>query len=147
MTDWATAADVFQITGSTVSDTDVQRAQFIIELFADVSADGASEFLSTKNLRLLKFAVAYQTAWMGQHPDVYTNVDITNASEDGLSFAHSHKNAAILAPLARRSVDRLTWRRPNRSIRVGKHLNPAFQFQWGSRDSAVADDARDWSPQ
>jgi len=147
MTDWATVADVFGITGVTVTDVEITRAQFIIELFADVSVDGATaQMVSTKNLRLLKFATAYQTVWMQEHPDVFTNVDITSFSEDGLSTTQAHVNAAILAPLAKRSIDRLTWRRTNRSIRIGRKLNPAFQYQWGDRDSAIADDSRDWTP-
>jgi hypothetical protein len=146
MTDWATAQDVFNITGVTVEDAAVQRAQYIIEMFADVSSEGASpQMVSTKNLRYLRFATAYQTAWMREHPDVFSNVDVTNVSEDGLSFTNAHANSGVLAPLAKRSIDRLTWRRPNRSIRIGKKLDPAFMYQYGTRDSAVADDSRDWT--
>lgn len=150
--DWASIADVATITGQTVTATQITQAQFIIEIFADISPDSsfsgngvATGLISPKNLRYLRFAVAYQTAWMLQHPDVFMNVDITNMSEDGISFTQAHKDAAILAPLAGRCLKRLTWNRPNRSIRIGKRLDPAFQYQWGSRDSATADDSRDWS--
>lgn len=154
MANWATTADVTNITGATVTDIDIVKAQFIIELFSDVSPDSSFEastpsqptgMVSQKNLRYLKFAVAYQVTWMQEHPDVFTNVDVTTMSEDGLSLTQAHANAAILAPLAKRSIDRLTWRRPNRSLRIGKKLDPAFQYNYGSRDSAIADDARDWN--
>lgn len=151
--DWATITDVSNITGKTATLAQLQQAQFIIMIFTDISPDSsfqssgvATGLISTKNLRYLKFAVAYQTAWMLDHPDVFTNIDATNVSEDGLSFTQAHENAAILAPLARRSIKRLTWMRPNRSIRIGKKLDPAFPYIYGSRDSATADDSRDWSP-
>jgi len=151
--DWATTADVLNITGKTVTAAQLQQAQFIVMLFSDISPDASFEttgvatgLISPKNLRYLKFAVAYQAAWMPEHPDVFSNIDTTNVSEDGLSFTQAHENAAILAPLARRSIKRLTWMRPNRSIRIGKKLDPAFPYIYGSRDSATADDSRDWSP-
>src|SRR6266403_2981739 len=150
--DWATTADVLNITGKTVTAAQLQQAQFIVMLFSDISPDASFEttgvatgLISPKNLRSLKFAVAYQAAWMPEHPDVFSNIDTTNVSEDGLSFTQAHENAAILAPLARRSIKRLTWMRPNRSIRIGKKLDPAFPYIYGSRDSATADDSRDWS--
>lgn len=154
-TNWAVAADVLSITGVTVTDAQVLTAQFIIEIFADISPDAsfdsnlggiATGLISQKNLRYLKFAVCYQAAWMLAHPDTFTNVDATNMSQDGVSFTHSNINAGVLAPLAKRCVDRLTWRRPNRSIRIAKRLDPSFQYNFGSRDSAPADDARDWTP-
>ncbi len=146
--DWATTADVLNITGKTVTAAQLQQAQFIVMLFSDISPDASFEttgvatgLISPKNLRYLKFAVAYQAAWMPEHPDVFSNIDTTNVSEDGLSFTQAHENAAILAPLARRSIKRLTWMRPNRSIRIGKKLDPAFPYIYGSRDSATADDS------
>lgn len=155
MTDWATVADVLAITGATVSADQLTRAQFIIEVAADVSPDSSFEqsdttqpsgLISPKNLRYLKMAVAYQAAWMLAHPDVFTNVDVKDLSEDGLSFTAGNSDSNVLAPMARKCVRRLTWMRPNRSIRVQPHLNPAFSGLFGTRDSAVADDSRDWTP-
>ncbi len=62
-------------------------------------------------------AVAYQAAWMTDHPDVFTNVDVSTMLQDGLQFTNAHANAGILAPMAKRAIDRLSWRR-NRSIRI-----------------------------
>lgn len=152
---WATAADVLAITRMTVTDADVASAQFIIEIVADISSDSSFDagdpeqptgLISPKNLRLLKMAVAYQAAWMLAHPDVFTNIDSNDMSEDGLSLTYGNKDANVLAPLARKCVRRLTWMRPNRSLRVQPRLNPAFMGNFGSRNSAVADDSREWSP-
>ena len=154
MTNWATTADVSALTGVSVTDAEISTAQGIIGLFAEVTPDAAFDedgdptgMISPKNLRLLKMATAYQTVWMRERPDIFTSVDVSSYSEDGLSATHANTTAALLAPLARRAVYRLTWMRPNRSIRVGKGLNPEFApALYGGRDSAVADDEKNWTP-
>jgi hypothetical protein len=144
MTNWATIADVFDLTGETVTDVDISKAQGILFLFAETTTDAIPN-TSPKNLRLLKQATAYQTVWMAEHPDVFTNVDVTSYSQDGASNTQAHENAALLAPLARRCIKRLSWMRRPRSIRVGPALTGTISDFSGDRDSAVADDDRDWT--
>jgi hypothetical protein len=115
---WATVAETLTYTGITVGQDNIDAAQAMVELFADVTEDSNAN-ISSKNLRLLKMAVAYQAAWMTDHPDVFTNVDVSTMLQDGLQFTNAHANAGILAPLAKRAIDRLSWRR-NRSIRIRK---------------------------
>lgn len=154
MTNWAETADVASLTGATVTDADIAKAQGIITLFVEVTPDSAFDsdgdstgMISPKNLRLLKMATAYQTAWMAEHPDVFTSIDASSYSEDGLSITQSNSSAHVLAPLARRAIYRLTWMRPNRSIRVGKGLNPEFApALYGGRDSVLADEQKNWTP-
>lgn len=154
MGDWASIADVASMTGATVTQAQLAQAQLIIEIVSDVSPESSFDaddptvetgLISPKNLRYLKMAVAYQAAWMLAHPDVFTNADSKDMSEDGLSMTYGNKDANVLAPLARKCVRRLTWMRPNRSVRVQRRLNPAFIGQFGTRDSAIADDERNWS--
>lgn len=153
MTNWATTEDVYNLTGETVTDADINKAMGIINLVAEVVPDSAfndddspNGLLSTKNLRYLKYATAYQTVWMLEHPDVFTSVDYSSFSEDGLSASQAFHSAHYLAPLARRSIKSLTWMRPNRSIRVRPRLNPMAEPTWNNRDSAAADDDRNWTP-
>lgn len=113
---WATEAETLTYTGISVSSANVEAAQAIIELFADVTED-SNDNLSSKNLRLLKMAVAYQAAWMSDHPDVFTHIDVRGMLQDGIQFTNLHANSGVLAPLAKRSLDRLSWKR-NRSIRI-----------------------------
>lgn len=113
---WATAAETLTYTGITVTDAEVEQAQAMVEMFADVTED-ANANMSSKNLRLLKMAVAYQAAWITEHPDVFTHVDVSTMLQDGLQFVSGHENAFVLAPMARRAIARLSWRR-NRSIKV-----------------------------
>lgn len=124
MGQWATVEDAYQYTGITVDSVNLTSAQAMVELFADAIWDEthADDYegdrtLSSKNLRLLKMAVAYQAAWITDHPDVFTHMDIGTMLQDGIQYTNSHANSGILAPMAKRSIDRLSWRR-NRSIRI-----------------------------
>lgn len=144
MTDWATPADVLTYTGVTVTDDEVIRAQFIVELFAGTTTDASDRGLITsRNLRLLRQAVAFQSAWMTEHPDVFTSVDVTTFSQDGVSATQAHANAHLLAPLAKRCIDRLTWilapwkaRKPNAAVLA----------ETGNRDTVAYDDNKPWVP-
>jgi len=147
MTDWATAADVKTITGVTVTADDVTRAQFIVELFAGTTtATSDNGLLSTWNLRMLKWAVAFQAAWMKSKPDIYTNVDMDGVSQDGVSGTYGNENANLLAPLALRCLRRLSWW--NRPLTARRRTpGMGMQYQLGDRDSVGYDDnAPDWVP-
>jgi hypothetical protein len=130
MTGWATTGDVATYTGLTVTAAQVAQAQAVVEIFADTTtAASDAGNISEKNLRLLKQAVAYQAGWISQHPDAFTNMDVTSVSQDQVSATFRHDNAGILAPLAKRCIDRLSWKRI-RPLRIGyggrplsRHLN------------------------
>lgn len=142
---WATGTQVHTYTGITVTSPQLSQAQFIVELFADVSSDASvAGNISQKNLRLLGQAVAYQAAWISQHPDTFTNIDVDDMSQDGVNFRNAHANSGVLAPLAKRAIDRLSWRR-SRSLRL-QHRTDALSGSTGSLDSAAADDSRPWVP-
>ncbi|MEV0220891.1 hypothetical protein [Streptomyces sp. NPDC050704] len=117
---WATTSNVTTYTGVTVTAAQVEQAQAIVEIFADTTEDASDAGnISSKNLRLLKLAVAYQAAWITQHPDAFTNIDITQVQQDGVVATMQHNNALVLAPMAKRCIDRLSWRR-TRSLRIGR---------------------------
>jgi len=113
---WATITETETYTGVTVGADNITAAQAMVEIFADVTEDSNLN-ISAKNLRLLKMAVAYQAAWMTEHPDLFTHVDVSMMLQDGIQFTLGNENAALLAPMARRALNRLSWRR-NRSIRI-----------------------------
>ncbi len=139
---WADTADVFTLTGMEVTDDDVLRAQDIVELFSGTTILATE--ISQTNLRRLNRAVAYQAAWGMVHPDIYTNVDVDQASDGGTSYTPSHVNAALLAPLAKRHIDRLSWKL--KPLRVRRRYGMYDYQNTGPRDSAVADDSRLWAP-
>lgn len=113
---WATVGETLTYTKITVDQADIESAQFMVEIFSDVTED-ADANISTKNLRLLKMAVAYQAAWISDHPDIFTHVDVSTMLQDGIQFTNAHANAGVLAPMAKRAIDRLSWKR-NRSIKI-----------------------------
>lgn len=139
---WATADDVLTYTAEEVSDQDILRAQPLIELAAGTHFDAVID--SPRNLRLLRMAVAYQTAWMRYHPDIFLNVDVDSISQDGHSHTPAHENAALYSPWATRCLRRLTW--VQKPLRVRSRYGSGDYGDQGSRDSAVADDSKPWAP-
>ncbi len=127
---WATTAEAFTYTGIPVTTAQIEQAQFIVELFSDVTEDAT---VSSKNQRFLKMAVAYQAAFITEHPDLFTHVDVSTMLQDGLQFTRGHENAFLLAPMARRAINRLSWRR-NRSLKVRpskrRTLRGLNQVEW-----------------
>ncbi|MFC8077520.1 hypothetical protein ACFUN8_18535 [Streptomyces sp. NPDC057307] len=132
---WTTVSAIATLTGKDVSEFDLSCAQLIVELFSDVTEDEAeANSVSAKNMRYLSQAVMYQAIWLSENDDALTNHDIDTMTQDGLQFANNHANAGVLAPLAKRCIDRLKWNR-NRNIVV----RPASGIL-----GDVVDDAGDW---
>lgn len=138
---WCSITDVFNLTGETVEEPVLKRAQAIIDLFSGTTFDSFRN-LSPRNLRHLMYATAYQAAWMPYHPDIFTHVDLQNINQDGASATPAHENARLLCPMARRALSRLTW--ANKPLRVRRRYGTYDSD--GPRDSAVADDNRVWTP-
>jgi hypothetical protein len=134
---WATTGDVLTYTGITATAAQVAQAQGVIELFADVTEDSVT--LASMNQRLLKQAVAYQAGWITEHPDWATNLDTSSVSQDQVSATFLHANAGILAPLAKRCLDRLSWKR-NRGLRVRRRLDTGQIPRFMNVLNAAADD-------
>lgn len=143
MADWTTVDAIKELTGFEASLTDLKMAQGIVVLFAGTTtAASDAGIISSRNLRLLASAVGYQAAWMPEHPDIFTNVDSSSFSQDGVSSSQAHANAHLLAPLAKRCIDRLSWNlQPLRAYRPGRAYTDT-----GTRDSAVRDDDAPWVP-
>lgn len=139
---WATPADVKTYTGLTATEAEIMQAHLLIELFAGTTIEASNVGnVSSRNRRYLRMAVAYQTAWMQEHPDIFTAMDVT--SVEGAQLRSD--NAGFLAPLADRCLNRLSWRlRPWRVRRGVTAMVPPPDF--GSRESAAADDDKYWSP-
>ncbi|MGC5562817.1 hypothetical protein ACPYPG_08240 [Streptomyces sp. FR-108] len=145
---WATIADVLSITTKTVTQESIDASQFLVEIFSDVTEESTdSGVVSSTNLRLLKGAVAYQAAWMTAHPDQFTTTDFESFQQDGLSVDNRHANAMILAPMAKRCIDRLSWKR-NRSIYVRPMGGPrSYDSRNVDQNNAVLDDYdTNWRP-
>lgn len=113
---WATTTDVLTFTGKAVADDELSRAQAVVELYASRTASVPATATTARDEHWLKLAVCYQAAWMQGQFDLYTRVEVGNLSQDGVSTTFT-PDAMTLAPLARKALNRLAWRK-TRSIHI-----------------------------
>lgn len=107
---WATEADVLSITRKTATAADIQSAAHEIESLTGLIQSVDRPDLTDRDRHWLKLAVAYQTAWMLDNPDLFSREDVTSVSQDGESAVYRNTDAHILSPLARKALRRLSWR-------------------------------------
>lgn len=105
---WATTADVLAMTGSTVTADELARAVAVVELFVGITEDNETE-LTESNLRMLKAAACYQAAWMASQVDVVGRMSVERIEQDGAVVQPGAADDLVLAPLAKRAVQRLSW--------------------------------------
>jgi len=118
-------------------------AQVIVEIFSGTTEEASDEdLISSRNLTRLAQAVSFQAVWLEDHPDAVTSMDVQGVSQDGLSAQYAHVNAHLLAPLAKRCIDRLSWKLQPLRIKAPR----AVRSDRGNRDSAIRDDEFVWTP-
>ena len=112
-------------TGKTVTDTQVAQASAALELhigrtyYETVSnPDGGSLKVGRRDREWLRRACAYQAAWMLAQPDMYQRLDMDALASTGRPITLKDR-ALVLAPLARRALQRVSWLR-SRSLQ-GPH--------------------------
>lgn len=143
---WATLSEISEYPSPvTVTTAHLNQAQDIVEIFAGTTelASGAGN-ISPRNLRLLNRAVIYQAIFVANHPELLTLADVESLSADGLSATYRTANAQLLAPMADRCINRLSWRL--RGIVARRSRATADADDRINRDSAVADDNLPWDP-
>ncbi len=120
---WSDVETVFLMTGVTVDDFTIERAEFDIGMIAGISLVNYDEdMLSDYDNELLTSAASVQAAWLHQNTaGTYSNHDINSISQDGASNGINH-TAMVLAPRARFFIDQLSWVRP-RQVSLGSKRN------------------------
>lgn len=144
---WATPAEVVEITGITVDDEQLGRAQTTIELFVGrIESELSTANMSAMSLAWLKRAVAYQAAWMADQPDLFTHKAVNRVSQDGASV-DLKPDAQMLAPFAKRALKKLGWK-GTRSIYTPTSVGVTSSYYPGSEDVAGVHDFPDdpWRP-
>jgi hypothetical protein len=150
MATWVTGAEASDITAKTVTDEQVTAAHPIIEIFSNVTSD-ASAALKPRDVRLLRYAEAYQAAWMPSQVDFTSRMDVDDVDQDGISYSKSDGDAFVLAPLAKRCILRLSWMKsrtvhpltPEQAARLRGVLTPDLQLA-GTEE--WLDDRQTWEP-
>jgi hypothetical protein len=106
---WCTITDVVNLTAVTVEEPQLLRAQGVIETFVDIDPADPGDHLTDRDRERLRKATAYQAGWMFEQIDYVGRTDVETLSQDGLSIRYAHPDAAVLAPLAKRNIDKLEW--------------------------------------
>lgn len=105
---WVTDKEVSTLTGATVDDATIAQAQGVIELRTGVLAEQFPA-LWGRDARWLARAVAYQAAFMAEHPDMFSRMGVDSLGQDGQSMS-GRGSYLTLAPLARVAIRRLSWK-------------------------------------
>lgn len=140
MVDWATVADVADVTGETVTEANVKTAARTLETMIGLIEAVDRPSISDRDRYWLRQAVCFQAPFVRDNPDLFSRADVTSAAQDGESASFRNVDAHILAPLARKAIRRLSWRgltRPGDRQRVRGTLNV---------NSEEYDDSLAWRP-
>ncbi|MFJ8995598.1 hypothetical protein ACIRQH_34985 [Streptomyces sp. NPDC102279] len=138
---WATAQQVIDTTGVSVTDTQLAQAQSDIEIFSNrIYPDG--ERMRTRDLYWLGQAVARQAAWQAGQFGLETRLDATQIQQDQVSSTLTG-DGLVLAPMAARALRRVSWMR-SRTV----HIRSAFESARpvGNPLSDGSDDSQVWAP-
>lgn len=112
---WATVTDVLNITGQTITGTQLVQAQAIIDMAAGRTYLAAPR-TGTRDAYWLKLAVAYQGAWMTGQPDIFSRLDIQALPGTGRPVPLG-PNAIMIAPMAKWALKRVSWLK-TRSVHI-----------------------------
>lgn len=107
---WATVADVAELTGVNVSPTIRRQAVASIETLVGLIEEVPRDGVSDRDRYWLKLATCYQAAWIDAQPDYLERNDVASASQTGQSATGANRDWLVLGPAARRAIKRLSWR-------------------------------------
>lgn len=120
---FATINDVSTITGKLVTDGLISRAQSLLEMYVNKSE---AEITKTKDIALMKKAVAYQCAYMVNNEEIVFEQIAARAisqNDSYITFRNNEVSAPWIAPLALITCNRLSFAR-SRTVVTGK-INPS----------------------
>lgn len=129
MPTWIDAETASAVTGATLDDAALTRAEDMVGTFAGKVPGDA---LRARDAHWLGRAVAYQAAWLATQPGLHTRADVSSISEDGISATFT-EDGQVLAPMARRALSRCSWN-GTRTVRLDAGARPDL------------DDDEKWSP-
>lgn len=139
-----TIEEVFDYTGVNLKNRDIWRAQAVLDMFSNRAFDPTRP-ITDRDLYYLKQAIAYQAAWMNQHPEIFTSMDVMSVDQEGLRVQfRADRESQFLAPLARMAMRRLSFMK-SRSIKLYSDLlfpydNDLYDYEgmWTEMDGGTA---------
>lgn len=126
---FATINEVKTITGKIVKADLVERAQYVIEAYVGRIE---SEIVNTKDIEILKRAVAYQTAYMLNNEDIVFEqmaVSTTLQNDASTTFKPGDTVSPFIAPMSVIMCNKLSFIK-SRSITTGKIFQPTTTVSW-----------------
>lgn len=109
METWCTVEEAVNITNQALTESDLVSSNSVIEIWVGV-VPGVRDKLRPRDLRLLKKAEAFQAAWMKHKPALLERSDTDQVIQDTLQYSKGDKDMHVLAPLAKASIQKLSWR-------------------------------------
>jgi hypothetical protein len=140
---WTDTATVLQVTGTEVTDAQLGMAQADIEVMTGRTYDDTAR-IRPRDLYWLGRAVAYQAAWAAGQPGLAQRMDVTAQSQDSVS-ANLTEHGVVLAPMAFRAMNRLSWRR-SRTVHVRSPFVDGSQWLGPDPLQEANDELRPWRP-
>lgn len=126
---FTTTTQVKSITGKIVTAGLIERAQYVIESYL---GRFESEVTDTKDLELLKRAVAYQSAYMLNNEDIVFEqmaVSTTMQNDASTTFKDGDTVSPFIAPMAVMLCSKLSFAK-SRSIKTGKIVSELTEPDW-----------------
>jgi hypothetical protein len=126
---FATTTQVKTITGKIVNAGLIERAQYAIEAYV---GKFEADVIETKDLELLKRAVAYQSAYMLNNEDIVFEqmaVSTTMQNDASTTFKAGDSVSPFIAPMAVMVCSKLSFIK-SRSIKTGKILQSTTYPDW-----------------
>lgn len=122
-TTWATTADVLSLTGVTITQTQLDQANALIELHSGrvytlstlTNPNGVTN-TGARDIEWMRRACVYQAVWMLSQPDMFSRLEVQAVASKGRPIPLV-PSALVLAPLAKRALDRVSWRK-SRSLHI-----------------------------
>jgi hypothetical protein len=136
---WITGAAASVITGVTLTDAACNVAQEIVDLYSN-RTQSASASMTVKDRYWLARAVAWQAAWLAGQVAIEGRMGVSFAGAGGSTISIPDEATLVLAPLARRAINRLSWKRP-RSVRAASVIEtlPLYPGVVDTDDEGAAD--------
>lgn len=120
---WCSLADVAAITGTSVTEAQLNAASSVISIYVNRSP-AASATLTVRDLYWLAQACAWQARWQSQQPGYDQKSSVDSVNQDNTQVAYGKEWQISLAPLAARALKNLSWK-GSRSVRIHRHLLPS----------------------
>lgn len=115
-----TPSEVSDLVGIAVDVDDIALAQLVVETVGDL--DLGVTYLATyseSDVARIHEAICWELIYLQSHPEVVSQVgNVLQASANGASLTFRSGDNGALAPLAARSLSRLSWRRSNNGVQV-----------------------------